>query len=183
MNAKVKIQLSKPSIPLYSATHVLNACTLVYEAENQLRTLFNQINKATKIVKTYIKERGFDSSSFTEIENLIVISIQLSDIKIEDVSNYKGRIKDINKQYDAGDLHDFFELAHESITWLDTLCLQIKSEINTAKEALKENIHAYVFSDIERLINITEYFAESNANTFNVESDRYKQEWEAANNG
>ena len=78
MNAKVQIQFSEQSIPFYSVADIINAYSLASETATQLRTLANQISKATAFVKAFVQENDrADSSAFAELENLIIISSSL----------------------------------------------------------------------------------------------------------
>ena len=56
MNAKVQIQFPEQSIPFYSVADIISAYSLASEAATQLRTLANQINKATAFVKAFVQE-------------------------------------------------------------------------------------------------------------------------------
>lgn len=184
MNAKVQIQLQEQLVPFYTATNLLNAYALAYEVATQLRTLINQIGKAATFVKAYAEDRGFNNSIFTEIENLIAISLQLSNSHA-DICNaeIKRHRKAPHDQYDAGDLGDAYALAHENTTWLETLISKIRIEVKLIKEAVKDVIHSAIFATLENLINIAEYFAENNVNTFSIESEKYEAEWEVSKNG
>ncbi|MFW2722569.1 hypothetical protein ACN6QQ_08055, partial [Acinetobacter baumannii] len=86
-------------------------------------------------------------------------------------------------QYDAGDLNEAYALAHEYTTWLETLISKIRIEVKLVKEAVKDVIHSSVFATLESLINIAEYFAEINVNTFSIESEKYEAEFEVSKNG
>ena len=184
MNAKVQIQLQEQLVPFYTATNLLNAYALAYEVATQPRTLINQIGKAATFVKTYAEERSFDNSIFTEIENLIAISLQLSnshaDICSAEINRHRQAPYD---QYDAGDLFGAYSLAQENTSWLETLISQIKIEVELSKETVKDVIHSAVFAPLEHLINIAEYLAETNVGTFSTESEKYESEWEATKNG
>ena len=56
MNAKVNFQLPEQLIPFYSVADIISAYSLASEAATQLRTLANQISKATAFVKTFVQE-------------------------------------------------------------------------------------------------------------------------------
>jgi len=184
MNAKVQIQLQEQLVPFYNATNYLNAYKIAYETATQLRTLFNQISKSAIFVKTYAEEHNLDNSIFIEVENLIAISLQLSnshaDICSAEIKRHRQTPYD---QYDAGDLNEAYALAHENTTWLETLIYKIRIEVKLVKEAIKDVIHSVVFAPLENLINIAEYLAESHINTFSIESEKYQAEWEASKNG
>ncbi|ENN6006133.1 hypothetical protein [Acinetobacter baumannii] len=184
MNAKINIQLPGQSVPFYNATNLLNAYKLAYETATQLRTLLNQISKSAIFVKTYAEENNLDNSIFTEIENLIAISLQLSnshtDIYNAEIKRHRQEPYD---QYDADDLNGAYALAHENTTWLETLISKIRIEVNLVKEAVKGVIHGAVFATLEHLINIAEYLAETNVNAFSIESEKYEAQWEASKNG
>ncbi|WP_336013070.1 hypothetical protein [Acinetobacter calcoaceticus] len=184
MNAKVNIQLPEQLVPFYSATNYLNAYKIAYETATQLRTLLNQISKSAIFVKTYAEEHNLDNSIFIEVENLIAISLQLSnshaDICSAEIKRHRQAPYD---QYDAGDLNEVYALAHEYTTWLETLISKIRIEVKLVKEAVKDVFHSTVFATLEHLINIAEYLAENNVNTFSIESKKYEAEWEASKNG
>lgn len=184
MNAKVNIQLQEQLVPFYNLTNLLNAYKLVYETATQLRTLLNQISKSASFVKTYAEEHNLDNSIFTEVENLIAISLQLSNSHANVCSaEIKRHRQEPYDQYDAGDLSDAYALAHENTTWLETLISKIRLEVKLVKEAVKDVIHSTVFATLENLINIAEHFAEMNVNTFSIESEKYEAEFEVSKNG
>lgn len=79
MNAKVKIQFPEKLISFYSSADIISAYSLAFETATQLRTLTNQISKSTAYVKAYVQENKVDSSIFAELENLIIITHQLTD--------------------------------------------------------------------------------------------------------
>ncbi|MDO7476110.1 hypothetical protein Q5X68_10110 [Acinetobacter baumannii] len=184
MNAKVQIQLQEQLVPFYTATDYLNAYKIAYETATQLRTLLNQISKTAAFVKDYAERHDFDSSLFTESENLIAISLQLShsyvDIYSAEINRHRQEPYD---RYDAGDLFGAYSLAQENTAWLETLISQIQIEVELSKEAVKDAIHSGVFTTLEHLINIAEFFAEANVNTFSTESEKFESEWEASKNG
>lgn len=184
MNAKVNIQLPEQLVPFYSATNYLNAYKIAYETATQLRTLLNQISKSAIFVKTYAEEHNLDNSIFIEVENLIAISLQLSnshaDICSAEIKRHRQAPYD---QYDAGDLNEVYALAHEYTTWLETIISKIRIEVKLVKEAVKDVFHSTVFATLEHLINIAEYLAENNVNNFSIESKKYEAEWEASKNG
>lgn len=182
MNAKVKFP--EQLIPFYSVADIISAYSLASETATQLRTLLKQIIKATIFVKTYAEEHNLDNSTFIEIENLIAISLQLSNSHADTCNaEIKRHRKAPHDQYDAGDLSDAYALAHENTTWLETLISKIRIEVKLIKEAVKDVIHSSVFATLENLINIAEYFAEINVNTFSIESEKYEAEWEISKNG
>lgn len=184
MNAKVNIQLPEQLVPFYNLTNLLNAYKLTYETATQLRTLLNQISKSANSVKTYAEEHNLDNSIFIEVENLIAISLQISNsYAVTCNAEIKRHRKAPHDQYDAGDLNEAYALAHEYTIWLETLISKIRIEVKLVKEAVKDVIHSTVFVTLENLINIAEYFAEINVNTFSIESEKYTAEWEASKNG
>ncbi|WP_151983824.1 hypothetical protein [Acinetobacter nosocomialis] len=184
MNAKVNIQLPEQLVPFYNATNYLNAYKIAYETATQLRTLLNQISKSAIFVKTYAEEHNLDNSIFIEVENLIAISLQLSNSHANICSaEIKRHRQEPYDQYDAGDLSDAYALAHENTTWLETLISKIRLEVKLIKEAVKDVIHSTVFAALESLINIAEHFAEMNVNTFSIESEKYEAEFEVSKNG
>ena len=185
MNAKVQIQFSEQSIPFYSVADIISAYSLASETATQLRTLANQISKATAFVKAFVQENNkVDSAIFAELENLIIISHQLADSQTD---NY---MRELNRhthkpddQYGAGDLFDAYSLAHENTSWLETMFYQIKDEVKVVKETIKQGTHGAVFGTLEHLIHIAAYWAESHSNTFDVEREKHEAEWEATKNG
>ncbi|MEQ0924032.1 hypothetical protein ABLT40_09560 [Acinetobacter schindleri] len=185
MNAKVQIQFPEQSIPFYSVADIISAYSLAFEAATQLRTLANQINKATAFVKTFVQENDkADSSAFAELENLIIISQQLAnsqaDTYMRELNRHTHKPDD---QYGAGDLFDAYSLAHENTSWLETMFYQIKDEVEVVKETIKQSTHGAVFGTLEHLIHIAAYWAESHSNTFDIEREKYEAEWEATKNG
>ncbi|MFW1922058.1 hypothetical protein [Acinetobacter geminorum] len=185
MNAKVQIQFSEQSIPFYSVADIISAYSLASEVATQLRTLANQINKATAFVKAFVQENDkADSSAFAELENLIVIAHQLSNGQADTCKREINRHShNPNNQYDVGDLFDAYSLAYENTSWLKTIFHKIKDEVEIIKEAIKQNTHGAVFATLERLIHIAAYMSESHSNTFDIEREKYEAEWEATKNG
>ena len=185
MNAKVQIQFPEQSIPFYSVADIISAYSLASEAATQLRTLANQINKATAFVKAFVQENDkADSSAFAELENLIIISQQLAnsqaDTCMRELNRHTHKPDD---QYGAGDLFDAYSLAHENTSWLETMFYQIKDEVEVVKETIKQATHGAVFGTLEHLIHLAAYWAGSHSNTFDVEREKYEAEWEATKNG
>lgn len=185
MNANVQIQFPEQSIPFYSVADIISAYSLASEAATQLRTLANQINKATAFVKAFVQENDrADSSAFAELENLIVIAHQLSNGQADtckrEINRHTHKPDD---QYDAGDLYDAYSLAYENTSWLETMFYEAKDEVEIIKEAIKQNTHGAVFATLERLIHIAAYLAETHSNTFDIEREKYEAEWEATKNG
>ena len=179
MNAKVQIQFPEQLIPFYSVADIISAYSLASEAATQLRTLANQINKATAFVKAFVQENDkADSSAFAELENLIIISQQLAnsqaDTYMRELNRHTHKPDD---HYDAGDLFDAYSLAHENTSWLQTLFYQIKDEAEIVKDAVKQNIHSAVFGGLDNLIHIAAYLADNHSNTFDVEREKYEMEW------
>lgn len=180
MNAKVQIQFPEQSIPFYSVADIISAYSLASEAATQLRTLANQINKATAFVKAFVQENDkADSSAFAELENLIIISQQLAnsqaDTYMRELNRHTHKPDD---QYGAGDLFDAYSLAHENTSWLETMFYQIKDEVEVVKETIKQGTHGAVFGTLEHLIHIAAYWAESHSNTFDVEREKHEAELE-----
>lgn len=185
MNAKVQIQFPEQSIPFYSVADIISAYSLASEAATQLRTLANQINKATAFVKAFVQENDkADSSAFAELENLIIISQQLAnsqaDTYMRELNRHTHKPDD---QYGAGDLFDAYSLAHENTSWLETMFYQIKDEVEVVKETIKQGTHGAVFGTLEHLIHIAAYWAESHSNTLDIEREKYELESEATKNG
>jgi hypothetical protein len=185
MNAKVQIQFSEHSIPFYSAADIISAYSLASETATQVRTLANQISKATAFVKAFVEKNDrADSSAFAELENLIIISQQLANNQADTYSlELKRHQQEPDDHYNAGDLHDAYSLAYENTSWLETMFYQAKDEVEVIKEAIKQNTHGAVFATLERLIHIAAYWAESHSNTFDIEREKYEAEWEATKNG
>lgn len=185
MNAKVQIQFLEQLIPFYSASDVIKAYALASETSTQLRTLANQINKATAFVKAFVQENDrADSSAFAELENLIIISQQLANSQADTYGlELKRHQQEPDDHYNAGDLYDAYSLAYENTSWLETMFYQAKDEVEVIKEAIKQNTHGAVFATLERLIHIAAYWAESHSNTFDIEREKYEAEWEATKNG
>lgn len=182
MNAKVKFP--EQLIPFYSAADIISAYSLASETATQLRTLANQISKSTAYVKAYVQENKVDSSIFSELENLIAISHQLANSQADTCNlELQKHKKEPNNQDYAGDLLDAYSLAHENTSWLETMFYQIKDEAEVVKKTLKHSIHGTVFTTLERLIHIAAYLAESQANTFDIEREKYEMQWEATKNG
>ena len=185
MNAKVQIQFSEHSIPFYSAADIISAYSLASETATQVRTLANQISKATAFVKAFVEKNDrADSSAFAELENLIIISQQLANNQADTYSlELKRHQQEPDDHYNAGDLHDAYSLAYENTSWLETMFYQAKDEVEVIKEAIKQNTHGAVFATLERLIHIAAYWAESHSNTFDIERENYEIQWEATKNG
>lgn len=184
MNAKVKIQLPEQLIPFYTAADIISAYSLASETATQLRTLTNQISKATAFVKACAEENKVDSSIFTELENLIAISHQLANSQADTCGlELKKHKQEPYDQYDAGDLLDAYSLNHEYTAWLETMFYQIKSEVEVVKETIEHSICGAVFGTLEHLIHIAAYLAGSHSNTFDIERENYEIQWEATKNG
>lgn len=185
MNAKVNFQLPEQLIPFYSVVDIISAYSLASETATQLRTLANQISKATAFVKAFVEKNDrADSSAFAELENLIIISQQLANSQVDIYGlELKRHQQEPDDHYNAGDLHDAYSLAYENTSWLETMFYQVKDEVEVVKEAIKQNTHGAVFATLERLIHIAAYWAESHSNTFDIEREKYEAEWEATKNG
>lgn len=178
MNAKVQIQFPEQLTPFYSAADIISAYSLASETAIQLRTLANQINKATAFVKSYAEENKVDSSLFAELENLITISHQLADSQADTHKRELNRhTYKPDDQYDVGDLFDAYSLAYENASWLETMFYQIKDEVEVIKETIKQSTHGTVFGTLEHLIHIATYLAENRRNSFDVEREKYEIEW------
>lgn len=183
MNAKVNLQLSEQLIPFYSVADIISAYSLASESAIQLRTLTNQISKATVFVKAYAEENKVDSTIFAELENLIVISHQLANSQADTYGlELKRHKQEPDDQYNAGDLHDAYSLAYENTSWLQTMFYQIKDEAEIVKDAVKQNIHSAVFGGLDNLIHIAAYLADNHSNTFDVEREKYEAAWEVSKN-
>ncbi|OTG98938.1 hypothetical protein [Acinetobacter sp. ANC 4973] len=88
--------------------------------------------------------------------------------------------KNTPKTYDAGDLHDTYALVYENTSWLYTLLGQIKKEVEEVKQSVaKKDVYPAAFANLERLINLSEYLAESHTDSYDVDRERYLKEWEA----
>lgn len=186
MNAKVNFQLPEQLIPFYSTIDMLDAYSLASETAAQLQTLINQITKSTSQIKIYAQESNIHSGIFSELESLISISQYLSDNHINtfdaESEKYQSELGVSNAQYDAGDLFNAYSLAHEATLWLQTMFYQIKNEAEAIKqETIK--LGSGIFTNLERLIHIAEYLADSHSDTLNTEREKYEMEWEATKNG
>ena len=186
MNAKVNFQLSEHLIPFYSTVDMLDAYSLAFETTSQLQTLINQIRKSTAQIKIYAQESNIHSDVFSELESLISISQYLSenhnntfDVERE---KYQSEFDLSNAQYDAGDLFNAYSLAHEATLWLQTMFYQIKNEAEAIKQKIIK-LGSGIFTNLERLIHIAEYLADSHSDTLNTEREKYEMEWEATKNG
>ena len=186
MNAKVQIQLSEQLIPFYSTVDMLDAYSLAFETTSQLQTLINQISKSTAQIKIYAQESNIHSDVFSELESLISISQHLSenhnntfDVERE---KYQSEFDLSNAQYDAGDLFNAYSLAHEATLWLQTMFYQIKNEAEAIKQKIIK-LGSGIFTNLERLIHIADYLADSYSDTLNTEREKYEVEWEVIKNG
>lgn len=186
MNAKVQIQLLEQLIPFYSTVDMLDAYSLAFETTSQLQTLINQIRKSTVQIKIYAEESNIHSDVFSELESLISISQHLSenhnntfDVERE---KYQSEFDLSNTQYDAGDLFNAYSLAHEATLWLQTMFYQIKHEAEAIKQKTIK-LGSGIFTNLERLIHIAEYLADSYSDTLNTEREKYEVEWEVIKNG
>lgn len=186
MNAKVKIQFPEQLIPFYSTVDMLDAYSLAFETASQLQTLINQISKSTTQIKIYAQESNIHSDIFSELESLISISQYLSENHVNtfDVERekYQSEFHVSNAQYDAGDLFNAYSLAHEATLWLQTMFYQIKNEAETAKRKIIK-LGSGIFTNLERLIHIAEYLADSYSDTLNIECEKFEAEWETIKNG
>lgn len=182
MNAKVQIQLPEQLIPFYTSADVLQAYSLAFETTAQIKTLINRISKATAQIKTFAQKNNAECALFAELESLISISKDLANSQL-DTFNLECKRHNQSKQdqYDAGDLLDAYSLAFETASWLQTMLFQVKEETLAVKEELEmHSIPGAVFATLERLIYISEYLAESHANTCDVEREKYESAWEEA---
>lgn len=184
MNAKVKF--SEQLIPFYSTLDMLDAYSLAFETTAQLQTLINQIRKSTTQIKIYAQESNIHSDVFSELESLISISQHLSenynntfDVERE---KYQSELDLSNAQYDAGDLFNAYSLAHEVTLWLQTMFYQIKNEAEAIKQKTIK-LGSGIFTNLEHLIHIAEYLADSYSDTLNTECEKYENEWETIKNG
>lgn len=186
MNAKVNFQVPEQLIPFYSTIDMLDAYSLASETASQLQTLIKQISKSTAQIKIYAHESNIHANIFSELESLISISQYLSDNHINtfdaESEKYQSELGVSNAQYDAGDLFNAYALAHEATLWLQTMFYQIKNEAEAIKqETIK--LGAGIFANLERLIHIAEYLADSHSDTLNTKREKYEMEWEATANG
>ena len=185
MNAKVNFQLPEQLIPFYSTVDMLDAYSLAFETTSQLQTLINQITKSTSQIKIYAQESNIHASIFSELEILTSISQYLSENQVNtfDVERekYQSESNVSNAQYDAGDLFNAYSLAHEATLWLQTMFYQIKNEAEAIKQKII-NLGSGIFTNLERLIHIAEYLADSYSDTLNTEREKYESEWEASKN-
>ena len=182
MNAKVQIQLPEQLIPFYNTVDMLDAYSLAAETTSQLKTLINQISKSTVQIKKYAQESNIHSDTFSELENLISISEYLSNSQASNFDSEREkyrRERNVSKErYDAGDLYNAYSLAHEATLWLQTMFHQIKNEAESIKqETTKSKLGSGIFTNLEHLIHIAEYLADSHADSLNIEREKYEMEW------
>ena len=170
----------------YNAGDMLEAYSLAFETTAQLQTLINQISKSTAQIKIYAQESNIHSDVFSELESLISISQHLSenhnntfDVERE---KYQSEFDLSNAQYDAGDLFNAYSLAHEATLWLQTMFYQIKNEAEAIKQKIIK-LGSGIFTNLERLIHIAEYLADSYSDTLNTEREKYEVGWEVIKNG
>ena len=186
MNAKVQIHLPKQLIAYYNAVDMFEAYSLAAEITAQLQTLINQITKSTSQIKIYAQESNIHACIFSELESLTSISQYISENQVNtfDVERekYQSESNVSNAQYDAGDLFNAYSLAHEATLWLQTMFYQIKNEAEAIKQKIIK-LGSGIFTNLERLIHIAEYLADSHSDTFNIEREKYKDEWETVKNG
>lgn len=187
MNAKVQIQLLEQLIPFYSTLNMLDAYSLASETTAQLQTLLNQITKSTAQIKIYALESNIHPCIFSELESLISISEYLSGHHIStfdaESEKYQNELHVSNAQYDAGDLYNAYSLAHESTLWIQTMFHQIKNEAESIKQETTKKLGSGIFTNLERLIHIAGYLADSHSDTLNTEREKFEAEWEATKNG
>lgn len=82
------------------------------------------------------------------------------------------------RQYDAGDLHDAYNLAHESHEWLTVLLRQIRAEIKETQTRLEaQGIHEAHFYTLNKLADLTEFMADERMHAMGELSDKYKKEY------
>ncbi|ENW86646.1 hypothetical protein F906_01705 [Acinetobacter pseudolwoffii] len=185
MNAKVQIQFPEQSIPFYSADDVLTFYSLAFDATVQIRTLVNQISKSIIKIKSAAHENKADNPIFTELENLIKVSLYLTNSQADAYSLEQQRYqKEFDAQCDAGDLLDAHSLVFTNMVWLSTMLGQIKQETAQLKDELtKKGFHLACFYSLEGLIEICEYLLEEQVNTSDSERENYEIQWEATKNG
>lgn len=185
MNAKVNFQLPEQLARAYSTLDMLNAYTLAFNTTTQLKTLVDRINKEAIFLKEYSQERGIHPFVYFDFENLISTFQYLADDRGDafDVERekYQDALNNSDTKFDAGDLYEVYALAHEVSSWLCTLLFQIKNELFEIKKNSPALCDA-VFASLERLICLTEYFADNHSNIFDVEAKKYEAEWEALKN-
>lgn len=87
-----------------------------------------------------------------------------------------------SKTYNAGDMLEAYSLAFETTAQLQTLISQIsKSTAQIKVYAQESNIHPYTFSELESLILISQFLSENHVNTFDVEREKYQNEFDLSN--
>lgn len=184
MNAKVQIQLPEQLIPYYTAADIIQSYSSAFETTTQIKTLINRIDKATAQIKIFAQEENAECALFSELESLIAITKDLANCQLDTFKLECKRHNESNQdQYDAGDLLDAYSLAFETTSWLETMLSQIKDEACQIKEELeKHGISSAVFTNLEKIISIAEYLAQSQANAFDVEREKYENQWEASKN-
>ena len=84
--------------------------------------------------------------------------------------------------YNTVNLLDAYSLAFETTAQLQTLINQIsKSTVQIKTYAQESNIHSDVFTELESLISISQYLSENHNNTFDVEREKYQNEFDTSN--
>lgn len=83
--------------------------------------------------------------------------------------------------YDAGDMYDLAALAENDMQWMQIAIDETKSKVSKVKEDLAETYPnaSYYFRDLEKLLEIYSYLAESRCIHHEKEAKTYKELWEA----
>ena len=165
---------------------MVDAYSLAFNTTTQTQVLISCISKETIRLKSLEQENSSVPHSFTKLESLISVAEYLAanhsntfDVERE---KYQNEFDLSNAQYDAGDLFSAYSLAHEATLWLQTMFYQIKNEAEAIKQKIIK-LGSGIFTNLERLIHIAEYLADSYSDTLNTEREKYEVEWEVIKNG
>lgn len=87
--------------------------------------------------------------------------------------------KNTSKTYNAGDLADAYNLAFESMDWMETLICQIMDESKKIKSDLEaKGQHVANFHQLDKLLGLTHYLAMERGGCFDLEHEKYGLEHE-----
>jgi hypothetical protein len=88
--------------------------------------------------------------------------------------------KNTLETYGADDLYFAYAVAHESTEWLSILISQARMESKELQVRLKEQgVHASNFYKLQKLLDLTEFFAEERVSHFEHVQNGYKEELES----
>ena len=83
------------------------------------------------------------------------------------------------KNYSAGDLQDAYNLAFESMDWMETLVCQIMDESKKIKSGLEaKGQHVANFHQLDKLLGLTHYLTAERGGYFDLEQEKYGLEHE-----